>query len=107
MVYAVEMTSGGMTHTKFHDDRFNNSSNTKGITSTTWEAVVLVPLMEGIYKLRNWIGFRCMISAPGSIKIRLAIQKLMGGGYTYIHTYIHTGSKVISLAYFFQNEERS
>jgi hypothetical protein len=34
MTYAVEMTSAGMTHTKFHDDRFRNSSNIEGVIST-------------------------------------------------------------------------
>jgi hypothetical protein len=34
MVYAIEVTSNGMAHTKFHDDRFRNSSNIKDITST-------------------------------------------------------------------------
>jgi hypothetical protein len=34
MVYAIEVTSDGMTHTKFHDDRFRNLSNIKDITST-------------------------------------------------------------------------
>jgi hypothetical protein len=48
MMYAIEMTSDGMTHTKFHDDQFENSSNIKGITSTIWEAVVLVLQVRGI-----------------------------------------------------------
>jgi hypothetical protein len=47
-MYAVEMTSDGMTHTKFHDDRFRNSDNIKGIASKTCEAVVLVLLIKGI-----------------------------------------------------------
>jgi hypothetical protein len=32
-MYAVAMTSDGMTHTKFHYDRFMDSSNPKGVTS--------------------------------------------------------------------------
>jgi hypothetical protein len=47
MTYAIEMTSERYIHIKFHDNRFRNSSNIKGI-STIWEAVVLVLLMTGI-----------------------------------------------------------
>jgi hypothetical protein len=36
--------------TKCHDDQAGYLSNTKGITSTIWEAVVLVLLMRGILK---------------------------------------------------------
>jgi hypothetical protein len=36
------VTSDGMTHTKFHDDRFRNLSNIKDITSTVWEAIVFL-----------------------------------------------------------------
>jgi hypothetical protein len=44
-------------HTKFHDDRLRNSSNNKGsITSTTWEAVVLVILMRVISQISRWDG---------------------------------------------------
>jgi hypothetical protein len=32
MKYTVEVASGGMIHTKSHDNRFRQSSNTKGIT---------------------------------------------------------------------------
>jgi hypothetical protein len=35
-------------HTKFHDDRFRNSSNIKVISSTVREAVLLVLLTRGI-----------------------------------------------------------
>jgi hypothetical protein len=41
-------------HTKSHDDQFKHSSNVKGITSTIWEAIVLVLLMRGIYDVRHW-----------------------------------------------------
>jgi hypothetical protein len=34
MKYTIEMASGGMIYTKFHDDRFRHSSNINGITST-------------------------------------------------------------------------
>jgi hypothetical protein len=39
-------------HTKFHDDRFGNSSNIKGITSTMSKAIMLMLLIEGIYEIR-------------------------------------------------------
>jgi hypothetical protein len=59
MMCAVDMSTDGMTiHIKCHDDRFRNSSNIKGITSWTWEAVVLVLLMKGIYDVRRWDGYR-------------------------------------------------
>jgi hypothetical protein len=34
-------------HTNSRDDQFRHSSNIKGITSTIWEAIVLVVLMRG------------------------------------------------------------
>jgi hypothetical protein len=40
MMYTVKMTSDGMAHTKFYDDRFRNSSNIKGLN--IWEAILLV-----------------------------------------------------------------
>jgi hypothetical protein len=49
MIYAFEIISDGMTfYTKCQDNWFRNSSNMEGITSTIWEAVVLVVLMRGI-----------------------------------------------------------
>jgi hypothetical protein len=50
MMYAIEMARH--IHTRFRDNRFWNSSNIKGITSTTCKAVVLVVLTRGIYELR-------------------------------------------------------
>jgi hypothetical protein len=46
-------------HTKFHDDRFGHSSNVKGITSTIWEAAVLVLLMERMYEIYRLDDLRC------------------------------------------------
>jgi hypothetical protein len=47
MEYTVEIISDGIL-TKFHDDRFLNSSNIKDVTSRIWEAVMLVLLIRGI-----------------------------------------------------------
>jgi hypothetical protein len=35
MIFVVEMTSDGMTHSKSHDNYLRNSSNIKGITPRT------------------------------------------------------------------------
>jgi hypothetical protein len=55
MKYAVEMVSGGMiyvyVHTKFQDDPLGHSSNMKVVTSTIYEATLLVLLMGGIYEV--------------------------------------------------------
>jgi hypothetical protein len=45
-------------HTKFHDDWFRNPNNIKGITSTAWEAVMLVLLLRGISYVRRQNGLR-------------------------------------------------
>jgi hypothetical protein len=49
MMYAVDIYFRGHDiHTEVHDDQFRNSRNTKGMTSTISEAIVLVLLMRGI-----------------------------------------------------------
>jgi hypothetical protein len=52
--YAVEMASSDMTYiTKFHEDRFRNSSIIVAIDSTISEAAVLLLLKEEIYEVRR------------------------------------------------------
>jgi hypothetical protein len=52
-MYAVEMTPDYTTHTKIHDDRFRNSSNIRGITSTVRQVIVLVLLIRAIFNIRH------------------------------------------------------
>jgi uncharacterized membrane protein len=66
------------TRTKFQDDRFRNSSNIKGITSTIWDAVDLMLLMRDIYDLRHWDRLRWHEAyVPSFIKIGSGIQVIM------------------------------
>jgi hypothetical protein len=43
--------------TKFHDVLYRHLNNITDITATIWGAVMLVLLIEGIYKVRRWDGF--------------------------------------------------
>jgi hypothetical protein len=45
-------------YTKSFDDQFRYSSNNKGVTTTIWEAVMLVLMMKGICDGRRWDGHR-------------------------------------------------
>jgi hypothetical protein len=45
-------------HSKFSDNRFRHTSNTNVITSTIWEASVLVLMSARIYEIRRWGGPR-------------------------------------------------
>jgi hypothetical protein len=86
-MHAVKMTSDCITHTsKFHDNRFRNSGNIKGITSTIWEAVVLGLLMTGISKYAT---------------------EMASGGMTYILSLMMIGSSIwVSLRLLPQQFER-
>jgi hypothetical protein len=48
MIYAVEMTSDGMTHTYQVSWQFSNSRNIKGITSTVSGCIVFILLMSNL-----------------------------------------------------------
>jgi hypothetical protein len=60
--------------TKFHDDRFRNSSNIKDITWAVLEAVWLVILLRGIF-------FKYII-------------EMASGGMIYIPNLVSTGSGI-------------
>jgi hypothetical protein len=63
---------------KFHDDWFRNSSNIKGITSTIWEAALLILLMRGIYDVRHWDDLRWHdIYIPSFLKIGTCAQAIL------------------------------
>jgi hypothetical protein len=64
-------------HTESHDDQFRHSSNIEGITSTVWEAVVLVLLVRGIYNVRHWDGVSGMIFLPSIMKIGTGLQAIL------------------------------
>jgi hypothetical protein len=63
-------------HTKYHDDWFKHSSNINAITSTIWEATVLVLLMRGIYDVHVQMGSCGMIYLPSFMKIGTGIQAI-------------------------------
>jgi hypothetical protein len=76
-------------HTKFPDDQFSNWSNMNSITSTTWEAVVLV-LLRGISYVRCWNVLRwrdiipSLMTTDSGIRVILTVlpqQTEGGGGY--------------------------
>jgi hypothetical protein len=67
MMYAVDMTSDGMTIPSFMKMDSGKSSNIKGITSKYWEAVVLILLMRGIFKYTVQMNSGGMIYIPSLI----------------------------------------
>jgi hypothetical protein len=69
----IEMASDG--HTKFHEDWLGHSSNIKSITSTVWEAIVLVLLLRGTYDARHWEDTSVMISS--FMKIGTGVQEIL------------------------------
>jgi hypothetical protein len=61
-------------HTKFHDHPFRNSSNIKVITSTIWEAVMLVLFRGGIYEVCLKMASYCMIWRLSFMRIGTGVQ---------------------------------
>jgi hypothetical protein len=60
MKYTVEMVSDGMIiRIKFHEDLFGHSGNINVITSTIYEAALLVLLMGWIYDVCRRDDLRC------------------------------------------------
>jgi hypothetical protein len=58
-IYDVRRLNGLRWHdilTKFRDVLYRHLNNITDITTTIWEAVILVLLTEGIYKAHRWDG---------------------------------------------------
>jgi hypothetical protein len=82
-------------HSKFHDDRFRNSSIVKGISSTTSEVVVLVLLMSGICVSLIWddlrwrdifiTGYKKIDSGVQAIS-RFCLRKMLGAAIFVLRT---------------------
>jgi hypothetical protein len=65
-------------HMKFHEDWFEHLGNIKALTSTIWEAEVLVLLMGTIYEVRRWDGLRWHdICIPSPMAIGSGIQVIL------------------------------
>jgi hypothetical protein len=94
-------------YTKSHDNQFRHLSHIIVIT-TSWEAVKLVLMIDGIYELCHWHGLRCLAIHIKFHKDWFSHSKDNKGGYPYRHTETHICRQkgdFISLLLLFQNKE--